>query len=160
MTIRLSQLLAGVSLAALAACGGNKDQAAGDGAAAGATSEAGAGAAAAGGEQTPDAGGKVIAVEMTTDAQGNNVFIPADFEAKQGDVIRYTLGQGVHNVHFLADSNPGKSNLPKASDMLQLSGQTYDVKVAADAFAPGVYYYQCDPHALLGMKGHVTVAAK
>ena len=41
-----------------------------------------------------------------------------------------------------------------AGDMMQLPGQTYDVKVT---WAPGTYYYQCDPHALLGMKGHLKV---
>ena len=35
--------------------------------------------------------------------------------------------------------------------------QTFDVKVT---FAPGTYYYQCDPHALLGMKGHLKVVAR
>ena len=108
----------------------------------------------AGGEQTPDAGGKIIEILATTDEQGNNVFQPADFEAARGDVIRFKLGQGVHNASFLPDSNPGKQGLPPAGEMMQLPGQTYDVKVT---FEPGVYYYQCDPHALLGMKGHVTV---
>ncbi|MBV9881030.1 MAG: hypothetical protein JO180_11070 [Gemmatirosa sp.] len=114
-------------------------------------------APAAGGAQEPDAGGQVVTVTATTDAQGNNVFQPAAVQAKPGDVIRYTLGQGVHNVHFLPDSNPGAQGLPPASEMLQLPGQTYDVKVT---FAPGTYYFQCDPHALLGMKGHLTVVAK
>lgn len=110
--------------------------------------------ATAGGPQTPEPGGKVITVEMETDAQGNNVFRPADFEARRGDVIRYTLVAGVHNVHFLPDSNPGATGLPPVGPLLQLPGQTHDVKVS---FAPGIYYYQCDPHALLGMIGHVTV---
>jgi hypothetical protein len=39
-----------------------------------------------------------------TDEQGNNIFRPAEFEAKEGDVIRYTLVPGVHNAHFLPDS--------------------------------------------------------
>jgi plastocyanin len=34
--------------------------------------------------------------------------------------------------------------------MFQLPGQTYDVKVQSP---PGRYFYQCDPHALLGMVG-------
>jgi plastocyanin len=116
-----------------------------------------AAAPAAGGPQTPDAGGQIVTVTATTDAQGNNVFEPATVTAKAGDVVRFTLGQGVHNVHFLPDSNPGVQGLPPAGDMMQLPGQTYDVKVT---FAPGTYYYQCDPHALLGMKGHLTVAAR
>jgi plastocyanin len=63
----------------------------------------------------------------------------------------------VHNVNFLADSNPGKTGLPPMSGLLQLPGQTHDIAVS---FAEGTYYYQCDPHAALGMKGHVKVVAK
>jgi plastocyanin len=110
--------------------------------------------AAATGPQTPDPGRKVIVIEALTDDQGNNVFRPAKLEAHKGDVLRFTLKGGVHNVHFLPDSNPGKSGLPPASDMLQIPGQTYDVKVT---FEPGHYYFQCDPHALLGMKGKLEV---
>ena len=106
------------------------------------------------GPQTPDPGRKVITVELITDEKGN-YFQPKDFEVHKGDVIRYTLKAGVHNVHFLADSNAGKSGFPTApSDLLQLPGQTYDVKVT---FAKGKYYFQCDPHAALGMMGHVEV---
>ena len=97
--------------------------------------------------------GKVITVELNSDAQGN-YFKPNEIEAHRGDVIRYTLKSGVHNVHFLPDSNPGKSNLPPASDMLQLPNQTLDIPVN---FEPGTYYFQCDPHAALGMKGHLKV---
>ena len=111
-------------------------------------------ASAATGPQTPDPGHRIVTVEALTDDQGNNVFRPAQFEAHRGDVIRFTLKSGVHNVHFLPDSNPGKGALPPASDLLQMPGQTYDVKVS---FEPGTYYFQCDPHALLGMKGHVKV---
>ena len=96
----------------------------------------------------------MIVIEALTDDQGNNVFKPAKLEAHKGDVLRFTLKGGVHNVHFLPDSNPGKSGLPAASDMLQIPGQTFDVKVT---FEPGHYYFQCDPHALLGMKGWLEV---
>ncbi len=107
-----------------------------------------------GGPYTPDPGGKVIPVELISDAVGN-YFKPAQITAKRGDVVRYTLKVGVHNVHFLPDSNSGKSGYPQGpSDMLQLPGQTYDVKVSFD---PGTYYFQCDPHAALGMKGHLVV---
>lgn len=119
-----------------------------------ASSTPSAAATIAGGPQTPDPGHKLIVVEALTDENGNNVFRPSHLEAHRGDVIRFTLKSGVHNVHFLADSNPGKTGLPAASDMLQLPGQTYDVKVT---FEPGHYFFQCDPHALLGMKGHLEV---
>ena len=103
---------------------------------------------------TPAPGGKVIVIEMTTDAQGNNKFSPNNFEAHQGDVLRFTLGSGVHNVNFLADSNRTLTNAPPASPLLQLPGQTYDIAVD---FPEGRYFFQCDPHALLGMVGHVKV---
>ena len=106
------------------------------------------------GPQTPEPGHRVIVVEAMTDEQGNNRFSPNKFEVHRGDVIRFTLKSGVHNVHFLPDSNPGKQGLPAASDLLQLPGQTYDVKVT---FEPGKYYFQCDPHAALGMKGRLEV---
>lgn len=140
-----SLVLTSFVVAAVAACGqkntGNADSAA--------ASSASAPAAAPAVPST----GKVVVVELNSDGSGN-YFKPADFEVHRGDVIRFTLKSGVHNVHFLPDSNPGKSNLPAASDMLQLPDQTLDVPVN---FEPGHYYFQCDPHAALGMKGHVEV---
>ncbi len=97
--------------------------------------------------------GRIVVVEMYSDADGN-YFKPADVEVHRGDVIRFTLKSGVHNVNFLADSNSGKANLPPLSDLLQLPEQTYDLKVT---LAKGRYYYQCDPHAALGMVGHIKV---
>lgn len=146
------RLIAIAALIALGACsGGGSNTVADSSKSAAAPSTA---ATTAAGPQTPDPGHQVIVVEALTDEQGNNVFRPAKVEAHRGDVLRFTLKSGVHNVHFLPDSNPGKSGLPAASDMLQLPGQTFDVKVT---FEPGHYYFQCDPHALLGMKGHLEV---
>jgi plastocyanin len=97
--------------------------------------------------------GKTVTVELNSDEKGN-YFKPATFEVHRGDVVRFTLKSGVHNVHFLPDSNAGKSGLPPASDMLQLPDQTLDIPVN---FAEGTYYFQCDPHAALGMMGHMKV---
>jgi plastocyanin len=107
-----------------------------------------------GGPFTPDPGGKVVVVELATDGTGN-YFKPAEVHVKSGDVVRYTLKVGVHNIHFVADSNAGKTGFPQAaSDFLQLPGQTWDLLVH---MPKGSYYFQCDPHALLGMKGHLIV---
>ena len=103
---------------------------------------------------TPDPGGKIITVQMLTDDQGNNRFDPAEIEAHRGDVIRFALKTGVHNMHLLADSNSVKEGLPPASQMLQLPGQTVDLKVT---MPEGKYYLQCDPHAALGMKAKLEV---
>jgi plastocyanin len=140
----LALLSAGLGLVA---CGGKASEG-GKGAAAPAVS-----GAAAGGAPAAPPTGKTITVEMISDNVGN-YFKPADFEARRGDVIHFVLTVGVHNVRFLPDSNPGKQNLPPASDLLQLPGQAYDLPVNLD---PGTYFYQCDAHAALGMKGHITV---
>jgi plastocyanin len=122
-----------------------------------ATSDTGAAApaapAAAGGPATPAPGGKVIVVQLVSDEKGN-YFDPAEIEAHRGDVIRYTVKIGVHNVNFLPDSNTIKTGLPPVSEMLQLPGQTHDLLVN---LPEGKYYFQCDPHAALGMKGHLEV---
>lgn len=129
----------------LVACGGETDD--GDDEVAPAVAPAAAPSAAA-----PT--GKVITVEMITDESGS-YFKPREFEANPGDIIRFTLTSGVHNAHFVADSNRGVPGLPAAGDLLQLPGQTFDVTVP-DARGKKLYF-QCDPHALLGMIGYVEV---
>jgi plastocyanin len=138
------------TLALLAGCGGGGEPAMEHPSAA----PPSGGAAAPGAPLTPQPGGEVIKVEMVTDDQGNNRFAPSEFEAHVGDVLRFTLVSGVHNVHFVADSNAAATGLPAASPMLQMPGQTFDVAVN---FKEGRYYFQCDPHALLGMVGHLKV---
>jgi|SRR5579885_2170177 len=136
------------AFAAVVACAGGEQPAASS-----ASSTPPAANAAPSGPQTPDPGGKVVTVELSSDATGN-YFKPNEVHVKKGDVVRYTLKVGVHNVHFLPDSNAGKTGYPTApSDLLQLP-ETYDVLVHLDK---GTYYFQCDPHAALGMKGHVIV---
>jgi plastocyanin len=137
-------------LATLAACGGSGGDASDTAGAPAATGDSPAAAA------QPAATGDTIVVQMITDEKGN-YFEPKEIDAKAGDLVRFTLTSGVHNVHFLPDSNAVKSGLPVASDMLQLPGQTYDLVVALE---PGTYYFQCDPHALLGMMGHLRVAGR
>lgn len=97
--------------------------------------------------------GNVIEIKAITDDAGNR-FEPNEIEAKRGDVLRVVLVSGVHNINFLADSNPGVAGLPGPSEMLQLPGQTHDVPIT---FGPGEYYFQCDPHAALGMVGKLEV---
>lgn len=134
----------------IAACSGGEKSATSDTASATAAAPA-ASAPSSAPAATPT--GKVIVVKLITDDAGSR-FEPNKLEAHRGDVIRYTLVAGVHNVHFLADSNSGKTGLPPASDMLQLPGQTLDIPVN---FAKGHFYFQCDPHAALGMIGHLEV---
>lgn len=142
----ISTVLTVTSLLLLAGCGGDKPSTA-DSTGRGAPPLPSTGAA-------PAPTGTTITIEMTTDEKGN-YFTPNEVTAHPGDVLRFTLVQGVHNVHFLADSNPGAANLPAATAFAQLPGQTLDVPVAMAAGKS--YYFQCDPHALLGMRGRVRV---
>ena len=105
--------------------------------------------------QAPESAGtgRVILVEAYSDEKGN-YYKPNRIEAHKGDIVRLVLKSGVHNMNFLADSNAGKSGLPAASDMLQLPDQTHDIKVT---LGEGHYFFQCDPHAALGMTGHLEV---
>ena len=149
-TIKLGFSLATISL--LIACGGEKEE--GEHNEAAEHKAAPTATASPGAPIAPKDGRKVIVVEMTTDEKGVNKFTPNDFEAHQGDVLRFTLGSGVHNVHFPADSNRAMTSELPASPLLQLPGQTYDILVD---FPEGRYFFQCDPHALLGMVGRLKV---
>jgi len=143
MKMQRAILAAGLALAGVVGACSKSDKAASDEGAASAPATS----------SGPAAGGKTIEVKLITDGDGNR-FEPSKIEAHQGDVVKFVLQVGVHNVHFLPDSNPGKSNLPAPSEMLQLPGQTYELPIT---LAPGKYYFQCDPHAALGMIGHLEV---
>lgn len=97
--------------------------------------------------------GTVIEITMHTDGDGN-YFKPDYVEAKEGDLLRFVLVTGVHNVNFIADSNPNASTLPPMSAYAQIPGQKLDVPLN---FGTGEFFYQCDPHAMLGMVGRVKV---
>lgn len=141
MTPRICSSFLSLSLAAgLLACGGPADSPA----------EAGRGSDPASPAVEPT--GTVIEVKMSS--IGGERFIPADIEARRGDVIRFVLESGVHNVSFPSDRNPAGVSLPGTGPFLQLPGQTYDVVVD---FPTGDYFYQCDPHAALGMVGTIKV---
>lgn len=139
--------LATAAAVTLVACGGGEQKAADTAATPAPTPPA------ATGQLSPKEGKKIITIELVTDDQGNNRFVPNEITAEEGDLLRFTLVSGVHNVHFVADSNKSVTT-PPPSDMLQAPGQTYDFLVE---WKDGRYYFQCDPHALLGMIGHLTV---
>lgn len=137
----------GLLLFALAGCGGEGTTQAAD-----ASDDPAATAAPAEPAATAEPTGAVIEVKMLTDDLGNNRFEPEHVTAKKGDVIRFVLGTGVHNFHFI--EGPAGATLPPVGQYLQLPGQTEDLVVDLPA---GDYKYQCDPHAALGMVGELTV---
>ena len=64
-----------------------------------------------------------------------------------GDTITWTPTTKGHNVHFLA--GPDGWDLPKKSKNGKEVVLTFET--------PGVYLYQCTPHASMGMIGFVIV---
>ena len=64
-----------------------------------------------------------------------------------GDTITWLPASKGHNVHFIA--GPDGWALPKKSKNNQEVAITFDT--------PGVYLYQCTPHASMGMIGLVVV---
>jgi plastocyanin len=115
--------------------------------------------AAAGGSVTPDAGGQIHEVAMvSTQGGASGEFQPKTLNVKKGDVVRWTMADGVvmHNVSFTqADGNPAGYAAPADSPFLTQQGQTFEYKVD---LAPGTYNYVCVPHEMTGMVGSITVS--
>ena len=93
-------------------------------------------------------------IEVTMASVGGEVFGPAEVSARRGDVLRFVLESGVHNVSFPAEQNVAGVRLPDASPYLQVPGQSHDILIDLPA---GEYNFHCDPHAVLGMVGTLTV---
>ena len=64
-----------------------------------------------------------------------------------GDTITFAPKTKGHNVHFLV--GPDGWDIPKKSKQNKEVVLTFDI--------PGVYLYQCTPHASMGMIGFVVV---
>ena len=154
--MRVTSMVAGLALV-LAACGGEKPA---DGA------MTTGGEAPAGTEAPAAAAGATHDVDMTFE-NNEYKFVPAEFSAKPGDVIRFHNRQGgPHNVHFWADSIPAGADAaisidremsPLVSELLTTEGEVVTVTLAGTAPA-GAYHFTCDPHVAMGMHGVLTVA--
>jgi plastocyanin len=96
--------------------------------------------------------GNVVEVLMVSGR--GEIFDPGHVTVKRGDVLRFKLELGVHNASWPAEQNPSGVRLPETTPYLQVPGQTHDVLID---MPPGEYTYHCDPHAVLGMIGTLTV---
>jgi len=171
------------SVLVLGACGGNKDQAAGQGAAtdtsamggtatapaandpaaAGATTGAGA---AGGAVAAMPANGTTHEVKMLGDEKGYR-FEPANITVKQGDAIKFTMvSGGPHNVAFdpagipAAGKDQLNANIPNQASELSsqmMMNPNEAVTISFAGVAPGAYNYHCTPHLAMNMKGVITV---
>lgn len=95
--------------------------------------------------------GDTIEVRMVSPGE---TYQPDEITARQGDVIRFVLVAGVHNVSFPADQNPAGVTLPEPGPYIQVPGMAHELIVS---FPAGEYFFQCDPHAAMGMVGTLTV---
>jgi plastocyanin len=81
-----------------------------------------------------------------------NVFTPADITIQVDESIRWVNTGGFHNV------NGGTATYPDNPEGFANGVASNDAWVFDYTFTiPGVYNYQCDPHASIGMLGTVTV---
>jgi len=82
----------------------------------------------------------------------NNVFTPSDITINVGESIRWINVQGFHNVNGALDVYPDNPEGFRNGDAAS-GAWTFDYTFNVE----GLYNYQCDPHAGLGMVGTVTV---
>ena len=90
-----------------------------------------------------------ITIEMLNKrSDGEKMVYSADIaRVESGTTITWIPTSKGHNVHFIA--GPDGWDLPKKSKNNKEVSITFDV--------PGVYLYQCTPHATMGMIGLVVV---
>ena len=86
---------------------------------------------------------------VTTD--GLN-FVPAELTIQVGETVEFQNGGGAHNVNASQDIFPDN---PEGFTSGNVSSSPWTFQHTFTL--PGVYQYQCDPHAGLGMVGTITV---
>jgi plastocyanin len=98
----------------------------------------------------------VIVVRHRTENYGaSGSFSPKRVVVYRGDWVRFeTDGLSIHNVSFNAAENEGADELPEPGPYLTRAGQKHDIRMD---LAPGVYRFQCDPHAAMGEQGVLVV---
>lgn len=93
------------------------------------------------------------------DDGGTMRFEPANIDASQGDVVRFTYaGTMPHNVEFVRNAVPAGVELGEqwTSPYMMKAGDTYEVTVDG-SFVNGEYRFVCTPHVSMGMQGTLTV---
>ena len=114
------------------------------------------------------------AIERKDIQLDNNRFSPSVITARAGDTLAFVNGRGgPHNVQFADDSlsddahrlidaamperkkQPWSREIPLASPLLVLNGDTY--RIVVPALPPGRYRFFCTPHLMGGMRGELVV---
>lgn len=101
---------------------------------------------------------RVVQVQILTTAQGaSDVFTPRVVRARQGDLLRFQMADGlsIHNVSFAHFDNDSRgAPLPSASPFLTQQGQMWQMRID---LPPGTYEFACIPHHALGHRGTLIV---
>jgi len=80
-------------------------------------------------------------------------FSPAAVNITQNDVITFTLASFHDAVEVSADTWNANGNTPIIGFQLPFGGGT----VLGSTLSLGIHYFVCEPHAMFGMKGMITV---
>jgi plastocyanin len=84
-------------------------------------------------------------------------FEPAAVTVLPGDTVRFVQSSTMpHNVEFTKSPKGSKLGTAKVGPYLVAPNQTYDLPIDA-RFPSGQYQFICTPHAILGMKGTISV---
>jgi plastocyanin len=163
--MRMTSMVAGLTLA-LAACGGDQKTEDQGTTAAPEQSAPAADAPAAGapGAAAPGGAGKTHDVNMVLEGSSYK-YVPDQLTVGSNDVIRYhNKSGGPHNVAFWTDSIPkgAESAITVPEPMAPLSSKLVVapdevIEVKLNNAPKGQYKYYCTPHLALGMKAQLAV---
>ena len=102
---------------------------------------------------TFDSGEDVVEPDHVVEVgRGATQFSPQDISIEVGETVQWVNLSGFHNVNGSTDTfpnNPASFSSGASSSDAWTYSFTFDIE--------GVYDYQCDPHAGMGMAGTVTV---
>ncbi len=109
-------------------------------------------------QSAPATGGHLVVVRLVAKAGSiPYAFEPASITVQHGDTLRFIEDAAMlHNVRFTSHPSGSKLGAATTGPYLTTKGQTYDL-VIDGRFTDGHYEFVCDPHAMLGMRGALTV---
>ena len=90
---------------------------------------------------------EIVMLNKNKETKQRMVYSEELVKIETGDTIDWVLGDKGHNVEILA--GPEGYELPKKSKLSKPVSITFD--------KPGIYLYQCSPHAAFGMIGVIVV---
>jgi len=94
----------------------------------------------------------VLNAATVTVNNSSNTFTPDEISINQGDTVKFSIG-GIHNVVEVSQQTW------EANEATSNGGFTLDFGGGVLVFnTPGTYYYVCEPHASVGMKGIIEVS--